>query len=169
MGGQGSGVRFGESPKITVEECKTINIDKLKKQKSLFGTITFSHGDEVEKVDYVLINQYFLLSYIVTDYDGQVYEVKEEIPLQNTRPHIGGLRFWFTCPNCNRRVRTLHCPHGAQYFRCRTCYDLTYQSCQDSHKYDNIHEKLAVVYGISPEEAKKEIEQWGSESIDLIK
>jgi hypothetical protein len=56
--------------------------------------------------------------------DGQM------IRLTTTRPHWGGERFWFRC-ECGRRSGRLYLPTGETVFRCRLCYDLTYQSAQE--------------------------------------
>jgi hypothetical protein len=56
--------------------------------------------------------------------DGQM------IRLTTTRPHLGGQRFWFRC-ECGRRSGRLYLPTGETVFRCRLCYDLTYQSTQE--------------------------------------
>ncbi len=58
------------------------------------------------------------------------------IPLVTTRPSLGGLRRWFACPLCGRRVGKLYLPPGKQYLGCRVCFGLTYRSCQESHKVD---------------------------------
>jgi hypothetical protein len=47
---------------------------------------------------------------------------------KTTRPHMGGLRWWFTCPLCRRRVRKLFLPPRASYFGCRFCHALSYAS-----------------------------------------
>jgi len=61
------------------------------------------------------------------------------IHLARTKPHLGGLRFWFRCPirqdgkECGTRVRKLFLPPGAQTFGCRICYNLTFESAQKHH------------------------------------
>jgi hypothetical protein len=54
------------------------------------------------------------------------------IPLSNTRPNYGGIRWWFLCPKCGRRVTQLHKPSKVPHFFCRFCHDLTYESAQAS-------------------------------------
>ena len=67
-----------------------------------------------------------------------------EIGFEWTACRFGGYRYWFLCPvvkdgvYCGNRVTKLFLPPAGQYFGCRQCYDLTYQSCQESHKYDRI-------------------------------
>jgi hypothetical protein len=52
------------------------------------------------------------------------------IRLTTTRPNFGGKRFWFKC-DCGRRSGRLYLPTGETVFRCRQCYNLTYQSAQE--------------------------------------
>jgi hypothetical protein len=64
--------------------------------------------------------------------------------LSMKRLRVGGIRYWFLCPAvkdtvyCGNRVTKLFLPPGGSVFGCRQCYDLTYQSCQESHKYDKV-------------------------------
>ena len=70
-----------------------------------------------------------------------------KIHLQTTRPYVGGVHWWFTCPllrlegACNCRVSKLYLPPGSRYYGCRHCYGLTYQSCQESDKRVNFLRK----------------------------
>ncbi len=59
-------------------------------------------------------------------------QVLQTVYLTTTRPHYGGLRWWFCCPRCRRRVARLHLPSRVQRFGCRTCHDLSYESAQTS-------------------------------------
>ncbi len=74
------------------------------------------------------------LRYAVALADGARRRVSLPIRLTATRPLLGGVRWWFTCPlaidgkPCNRRVGKLHLPAGAVYFGCRACHGLTYRS-----------------------------------------
>ncbi len=63
--------------------------------------------------------------------------------LTTTPVHFGGHRWWFVCPNnkCYKRVGKLYC--AGKYFLCRHCYNLTYQSCRDSHQLDRL---IASIY-----------------------
>lgn len=45
-----------------------------------------------------------------------------------TRPFYGGLRRWFTCPNCGRRCAKLYAPDRRSRFACRRCWELVYRS-----------------------------------------
>lgn len=56
------------------------------------------------------------------------------VGLQYTWLAWGDKRWWWTCPACGQRCGTLYMPPGAVKFACRSCHNLTYQSCQESNK-----------------------------------
>jgi hypothetical protein len=84
------------------------------------------------------------------------------IPLTYTIPNYGGIRWWFLCPVskdgvlCNRRPSRLYLPLDEKYFGCRQCHDLTYMSCQDSHK-NNIYTELARETGMTQRQVIRNI------------
>lgn len=63
--------------------------------------------------------------------------VEQSIKLDSTTLNFGGVRWWFICPQCSRRVAHLHLPSRAFYFRCRHCYGLTYESAQASRSWSS--------------------------------
>ena len=71
------------------------------------------------------------------------------VDLETTPCNFGGQRWWFLCPltrngrPCRRRCGKLYSPPGNLYFGCRRCNDLTYRSCQESHKFDSLFHLLA--------------------------
>ena len=70
----------------------------------------------------------------------------QEIVLVGTIPNYGGVRWWWQCPQCDRRAARLYLPTGKDNFKCRLCYDLSYESAQNSRaKYY----RLFKGYGIS--------------------
>jgi len=62
------------------------------------------------------------------------------IPITSTRPHLGGMRYWFRCPRkidgkaCDERVGRLYLPPGESVFGCRRYFNLTYRSAQQHDK-----------------------------------
>ena len=59
--------------------------------------------------------------------------IEQNIQLVSTEPNYGGVRWWFRCPNCDRRASRLHLPStGCFRFFCRRCHDLGYESAQVS-------------------------------------
>ena len=49
--------------------------------------------------------------------------------LTSTTPRFGGLRYWFLCPRCGRRVGKLY---HVERWACRRCHNLAYQSQRHS-------------------------------------
>lgn len=78
--------------------------------------------------------------------------ITQVIALETMALNFGGVRYWLRCPHCNKRVRTLHCPRSralaSNPFRCRTCWNLSYSSCQDSR---HLSGSLYQIWGISDE------------------
>ena len=52
----------------------------------------------------------------------------QRVRLQSTPCRYGGVRWWFECPRCGRRVGKLYLPPRAVAYRCRLCWDLRYRS-----------------------------------------
>ncbi len=56
------------------------------------------------------------------------------VQLVTTSCHLGGVRWWFIRPltkngvYCGRRVGVLYRAPRADYYGCRHCYDLSYES-----------------------------------------
>ena len=75
-------------------------------------------------------------------------EMDDPIKLESTKLHWGSDRWRFICPlikngrPCYRRVGKLYLLPGYEYFGCWNCYELTYTSCQESHKCDSFYKAL---------------------------
>lgn len=76
---------------------------------------------------------YVRLTYNVTDrVDDSKEKIDYKVLLTSTPCHLGGVRYWFTCPlianrgYCGRRVAKLY--FLGKYFGCRHCHQLTYES-----------------------------------------
>src|ERR1019366_1036093 len=61
---------------------------------------------------------------------------EQTIAFVSTRPHLGGIRWWFQCPSCSRRASFLYLPPRSTRFACRVCCHLTFRSSQESHPID---------------------------------
>jgi len=133
LGGFGSG-RHWLYKRTTVEECLTLDINSLIRGDLLhrsFGEVRwFRRGVETDSITYSLKESESV--YVLTLHSP----LNQDISLVTTELPWGGKRYWFSCPNCMRRVGRLHLPPGESHFFCRGCYDLTYMTCQESHKFD---------------------------------
>ena len=158
MGGLGSG-DWADSVtrKGTVDCSKVLSIKLLRKHG-------FLDGDKVASVEWrndagEIVFSVDVGTFLSADVDKTPVAVvrsevlsaqglKQKIRLTKTACTYGGFRWWFECPvvkdgvYCGNRASKLYLPTGQLYFGCRSCYDLTYESCQKSHKYDNLDKQL---------------------------
>ena len=126
----------------------------------------FSVGYEVQTMD--MGNPRIRLSYSWTwNGAGKPESADYHVRLATTCPRFGGLRWWFICPlivngrACGRRVGKLHMPPRARYFGCRHCHDLTYTSCQESHKHDRLYKSMALNMGWDIDNVKRTMRRFG--------
>ena len=161
MGGYGSGRKFFASPKTTVEDSLTLSAYYMQKY-GLFnpcrsGALRWKRGDRVtSSIGYTMDGngEILTLDYTKT-VNGQKEDIKTHIQIGKGATNFGGHRYYFLCPNCRRRYSKLYLPPGAKIFACRKCYDLTYTSCQESHKFDRLYGHIGKNLGISPAIVKR--------------
>ena len=163
MGGYGSTRWNLHWKKTTVEECKQLPISLFYKpirhvlehpDEGWKGDINWSYnGNPSGKIGYVVVLKNSIpeitLQYTVVK-SGK--EMDYPIRLTTTDLYWGDKRWWFICPlikngkPCFQRVGKLYLPPGYEYFGCRNCYELTYTSCQESHKYDSLFKKIGLKF-----------------------
>lgn len=66
----------------------------------------------------------------------------QEITLTWTYCNFGGKRFWFKCPFCKKRVGVLY--RRSEYFACRHCNYLTYESKNLSGKWKKVGRIISI-------------------------
>ncbi|MCE9591905.1 MAG: hypothetical protein K8S99_15440 [Planctomycetes bacterium] len=165
MGGYGSGRWNWHDKRITVEDCMQLDAIGLTRKNILrpgrvdSGTIHWSYslsGKEASSIGFE-VNTPALWLRLRNCIDG-AERFDYRVTLTTTNLPWGGARWWFICPlikddrPCNRRVGKLYRPLDGRYFGCRLCYNLTYQSCNDSHRLDSILARLAASTSIDPVE-----------------
>jgi hypothetical protein len=98
-------------------------------------------------------NSWLCLRYSMADYrSSEELKIDDKVYLAPTRPHFGGLRWWFMCPQLNRRVRKLYLPLDGRHFWSRRAYELAYASQRET-KFDRAlrrARKLRVRLGGDP-------------------
>lgn len=137
--------RYYRNKKNIVEDALVISIFKLKEWKLLqydncYTTIKWTRslsGKESSVGLHVYAGQrdepYISLQYTQTSRSGEPKEYLYNILMDKTTCNYGGQRFWFICPlskngvYCGRRVAKLYKGNG-DYFGCRHCYNLSYES-----------------------------------------
>lgn len=144
--------RYYGNKKEEADNLKKIQIWWLKKQGFLpensyrNGSIKWTHqtsGSESSVgISISTWNEakYLRIHYTQTDRDNsEKKDFDYKIPLVTSSCHFGGDRYWFVCPwykngqYCGRRVGVLY--KSDDYFACRHCYDLTYESRNEYKKY----------------------------------
>jgi len=160
MGGLGSG-RPPDVYSGTVEECLSLDVNRFAREGSIgkgcqaSGIISWDGPLGIKssigfEAQCFMKNGYMRLQYTVSSFAMGEQVVNYNVELITTKPHLGGVRWWFICPNqdCEKMVAKLYQPPGARYFLCRTCQNLTYTSCRDSHKYDSYYKQIAADTGL---------------------
>ncbi|MCJ7730396.1 MAG: hypothetical protein MUO27_11045 [Sedimentisphaerales bacterium] len=132
--------------KTTVEDSRSVSIAFLKKHDYFCGCRSGGivwknyYGEETSSISIFVStmdgDNYVRFQYTTTDRNtGEEVEYDYKVALTTTPCHFGGVRYWFICPlsGCGRRVGKLYKAPGSRYFGCRHCYDLSYESRNESH------------------------------------
>ncbi|HUU29584.1 MAG TPA: hypothetical protein VM123_17415 [archaeon] len=170
--------RWSYSSRWTVEECKSISTKFLNKHHYFdggvhWGGMSWSRGGEkTGSSDFVVStvegDEYIRFQYTQTDrHTGEKSELDYKARLVWTPCYFGGRRWWFICPlvvngrACERRVGVLYLG-GSKYFGCRKCYNLTYESSKESHKFDRLFADIARdIPGATPDMVKRSLARKG--------
>ena len=139
--------RYYWDKKDTVEDCRSVSIAFLKKHGYFSsygyrsGTITWTNNwsgnkNSIGIAVYISESEnYVRFQYTTTDRNtAEKTEYDYKVSLTTTLCNYGGVRYWFICPlsingvYCGRRVAKLYKAPGANYFGCRHCYNLSYES-----------------------------------------
>ncbi len=168
--------RYYFDAKTTVEQATQLNIFKLKEFGLLDGfyhstTLSWtwrlsghksSIGIAVDTEDL-----YAKVNYTNTKRStGEKTDYDYKISLTTTPCNFGSVRYWFICPlskngvSCGRRTGTLYLASGGNYFGCRHCYDLSYESRNESRlgRFGNIG--YTIVTDRKIEELYSQIKRW---------
>jgi hypothetical protein len=156
MGGFGSGRSATGARKRTVEECLALNANEwmyvglLRQGMDETGEWCWCWDDDPER-ERAAVGFYLRTEgdsgFVTLDYRlgrGDASEpVVCDIGLVTTKPYLGGLRWWFSCPMCGRRVAKLYL--GGRFFGCRSCHNLTYRSTQRAHSEERLARALVRI------------------------
>jgi hypothetical protein len=149
MGGFGSGRSATGARKRTVEECLALYANEWTREGILRqgmdepGVWQWFRDDDPEQERGCIgfhVKTEGDSGFVTLEYTLGSGEASErliyDIELLTTRPFLGGLRWWFSCPMCGRRVAKLYL--GGRRFGCRTCHNLTYRSTQRAHSIERL-------------------------------
>lgn len=102
--------------KFAVEECGRININELMRK------IKILLKEELLKIE--------------------LGGLGNNIKLTSSKTGNGGERYWFFCPQCNRRIGVLYRSPGSNSFLCRHCLSLQYSTAHYHRSPQEEHAKL---------------------------
>jgi hypothetical protein len=169
MGAPGSTRWNNHIKKCTVEDCLFLDINKLSSDRivlegiNTFGILIFrkAKSDQVvSSVGYEINTLNFSSLFIILFYTilntGQ--KIDSVIHLDHIEQYFGGVRFFFKCPSCNKRVAKLYKPPCGIYYSCRKCHELIYRSSQEQHRFDGLYSRIARRFNADPVTVKKYME-----------
>jgi len=163
--------------KRTVEDCKSISMPLLRKNgyfDSLWprGIVwTNWRGEETASMTVSVhiseVEGHVRLMYTMTDRDTRKQTpFDHKVQLATTPCHLGGARWWFLCPlsrkgvYCGRRVAKLYRAPRADYYGCRHCYDLSYESRNESRRGRFAHMDRFLLLNKRREKLMEEMTRW---------
>ena len=155
MGGRGSGRRSSYSGKAETNDSMPLDIRKITRKGLLGPGSRFSWQWLVNdrQVAGISIRVDFLESMVLSYRMKSTGEVVEQRVHTQTSPcHLGGQRYWFTCPRCGQRVAVLYAP--GRNFACRQCGGLGYATQKEgagdraSTKADKLRKRMGWEAGI---------------------
>ena len=137
------------SSKDTVESSKRIELSVLKKLNYLNGHVggklSWSCNGEPTGNINIIVKTSSDSPSIQLDYKArrsgteEWKNIKYSLSMESLPCTFGGKRWFFICglykggKYCGRRVRNLY--QAGDYFGCRKCADLTYESCNESKRF----------------------------------
>jgi hypothetical protein len=149
MGGYNSSRWHWHNKKTTVEQCLSFSVrdvlgDRLPRRLltspgAFTGSLSWSRGaDRVASVGVTLRNDTGSNPSLTLDYAVSGQRIRRDVGLVSEPMNLGGVRYYFRCPQCGRRAYKLYLPLTgcSRSFLCRTCHDLTYSSAQTAHDSD---------------------------------
>lgn len=157
MGGRGSGTWCRWSKKAYLDDCRTLDINRMVKlgaiprqgwqygswlwQDRQTGEKNSSIGYEADTRDPE--NAFLRVYYTVTDTE----EKKDyKIRLERRKTQFNGWRWWFVCPYGYGRLTKLCLPYGADKFASRHAYGLQYASQSESSVDRALRKKWKIVH-----------------------
>ena len=129
--------RYYYNSKATADESLDVSIYRLRRLGVLAGCVstimkwvrTNSGKESYIRLSVDITDEpYARFLYTVTDKEGNETKYDYEVSLVTTPCTFGGVRYWFGCPDCGRRVGVLYLARGDVRFRCRHCNNLSYWS-----------------------------------------
>ena len=139
------------SRRLTTESCMAFDSSQMQRggifrsqDATVRGFIALAQSDNKPEIAFAYqpAERKLILTYTRLDDETEGNLVDHlDIQIETTPCYYGGLRYWFICPQfnrrmgCQRRTRKLYIPSNCGFWllACRVCHRLTYRSCRSSH------------------------------------
>jgi hypothetical protein len=142
MGAKGSGRHYRFDTRLYTENFRNIDIREFNQRgwldKKGLSILTWSRrGEKIASVQFLVETPVQFLreitniriKYNVRKNAGAWQELDYKINLTTTGCNFGGIRYWFICPDCSKRVCVLY---ADIMFKCRTCLGIVHKSRNES-------------------------------------
>jgi hypothetical protein len=134
MGGIGSGKWSRQEAKRTADAVPAIDIRELQRCRGLAAgsrfVETWTRGGMVAaQIAIDVQKHHLLLRYVHVSGAGEQEPVEGVVPIVDAPCNYGGLRRWFRCPECKRRIVIIYISRSCA---CRHCHELVYSSQRES-------------------------------------
>tara|TARA_R100000544_G_C2227255_1_gene61737 strand:- start:5013 stop:5651 length:639 start_codon:yes stop_codon:yes gene_type:complete len=142
MGGIGSGRHFHYSTRSYTDDYLDLDIRTLNQRgwldKTTYQNLSWKrNGQEIGSIQFLAWTRVqfpdekssLRLKYKSRTNGGDWQELNYKVDLETTKCNFGGLRYWFRCPECNKRACVLY---GGTIFKCRSCHGLVHKSRNES-------------------------------------
>jgi hypothetical protein len=134
MGGIGSG-RIGSKLTLGGTRCFVLETSLVRKCVASEKSLHLKFRYEQDELDvFVLIRRSLPEPHILLAHHDRRFGEPERyaVSLTRTHPHLGGIRWWFRCPETGLRAAKLYLPLGGRRFKSRQAYGLVHDSRQMS-------------------------------------
>ena len=137
MGGYGSGSYYRYSSRPIVEEGLTLDLCRLIRHRNIIpgswvsGSLNWrivETGEHSASIGYEANLIHPDDAWMRLKYSRNGKPEDYTVRLATTRPHFGGLRWWFICPVRNIRTAKLYLASGGDWFASRQAYGMAYRS-----------------------------------------
>jgi len=133
IGGKGSGRHCRFDNRLSTEDFRNIDIREFNQRGWLdikgLTTLTWSRNGEKTASVHFPNKPNITLRYKSRTNGADWQSMDYPIELQTTHCNYGGIRYWFTCPECSKRVCVLY---SGEIFKCRMCLGLVHKSRNES-------------------------------------
>ncbi len=147
MGGFGSGMGIRCEAKLTTDSVPAIDIRQLQRSRELMPgnriVKTWTRGGLIAaQVEIDIQHNQLRIRYVRMSSSGEREPVGCVVPISSTPCNYGGVRRWFCCPECKKRIAVIYLV--GRGCACRHCHGLVYSS-QRERAGDRARQRAQII------------------------